>query len=197
MSGDGGPPAGERPGHRTVLVVVESPSKARKIQAFLRDPPHPAGVDEEEEEEAKEGGCTYVVRATRGHILRLPRRGYGFDPKLLDADFEPEYEVEKPDVVSGLREAAGAAAEVLIATDGDREGAAIGFHVLSVLGVDWRVARRAVFFEVTRDAVRAAVANPVPLDALTGRDALERHKLDRALIRLDVDRVALGSLVGK
>ena len=145
------------------LVIVESPGKIRKIQGFL--------------------GPGYKVVATRGHLLGLPAKGYGFDPEALDAAFEVDYETlaSKAADVRQLRQAARRAASVIVATDADREGAAIGFHALQVLGVDWRTARRAVFFEITRDALRRAVADPQPLDRRLYRAQQARRLVDRAV----------------
>ena len=133
------------------LVIVESPGKIRKIQGFL--------------------GPGYKVVATRGHLLGLPAKGYGFDPEALDAAFEVDYETlaSKAGDVRQLRQAARRAAGVVVATDAGAS-MTIDFHALEVLGVDWRTARQAVFFEITRDALRR-VAEPQPLGRRSAQQA--------------------------
>ena len=128
---------------KTVLFVVESPGKVRKIQAYL--------------------GPGYKVVPTVGHILDIGKKGYGFKRDELGADFEPDYRPINAKAIAELRRwAKKCGGGVLIGTDADRTGAAIGFHVLEVLGLDWRTSRRAVFTEITKEALLAAVAAPVP-----------------------------------
>ena len=127
---------------KTVLFVVESPGKVRKIQAYL--------------------GPGYKVVPTVGHILDIGKKGYGFKRDELGADFEPDYRPINAKAIAELRRwAKKCGGGVLIGTDADRTGAAIGFHVLQVLGLDWRTSRRAVFTEITKEALLAAVAAPV------------------------------------
>src|SRR5579875_2382123 len=95
------------------LIVVESPTKARTISRFL--------------------GSQYTVVASSGHIRDLPKKGDGYDPET----FEPQYEIvaDKAKTIKALKEAARGADEILIATDPDREGEAIGWHVTKVLNL--------------------------------------------------------------
>ena len=147
----------------STLVIVESPGKVKTIQRYL--------------------GPDYNVIATRGHIMGLPTKGYGFDSASLDTDFDVKYRElpQKQQDIQRLRAAARRANTVLVATDGDREGAAIGFHALRVLGLDWRTARRAVFFEITREALTRAVARPQPLDRRLYCAQQARRLVDRAV----------------
>ena len=119
------------------LVIVESPAKARTIAGFL--------------------GGDYVVKASMGHIRDLPAKGLQVD---VDNHFRVEYEVHasKRDVIRDLKAALKDADELYLATDEDREGEAISWHLLEVLKPQVPV-RRMVFHEITRAAIEAAVAN--------------------------------------
>lgn len=145
------------------LVVVESPGKVAKIQAIL--------------------GPDYRVLATRGHVFTLPKRGYGFDESNLGGDFEVKYEElpSRKSEIGCLRREAAKARRVIIATDADREGAAIGFHVLDALGIPWETSERAVFFEITRDALARAFDNLEPLDVALYRAQQARRLVDRGV----------------
>lgn len=144
-----------------VLFVVESPGKVKKIQAYL--------------------GSGYIVVATKGHILDIGRKGYGFDRAALEGDFEPDYGPTNRKAIAELRRCAKRCDGVLIGTDADRTGAAIGFHVLQVLGLGWRTAKRAVFTEITEAALLRAVERPVPLDEGLYRAEQARRLIDRAV----------------
>lgn len=146
-----------------ILVIVESPGKVKKIQGIL--------------------GSGYTVVATRGHLLGLPARGYGFDRKDLAKDFDVKYVplASRAGDIARLRAAARAASRVIVATDGDREGAAIGFHALALLGIDWRSAQRAVFFEITKTAITRAIAAPVPMDHPLYEAQQARRLVDRVV----------------
>src|SRR5919106_2433482 len=119
------------------LVIVESPAKARTIAGFL--------------------GSSYVVKASMGHIRDLSPKGLNVD---VDNGFKVDYEVHasKKDVIRELRSALADADELLLATDEDREGEAISWHLLEVLKPRVPV-RRMVFHEITPQAIQAAVDN--------------------------------------
>ncbi|HEY7478169.1 MAG TPA: type I DNA topoisomerase, partial [Actinomycetota bacterium] len=140
------------------LVVVESPAKAKTIEKYL--------------------GGDYAVRASYGHIRDLPKSDLGVD---VDQEFAVTYEVP-PDSekhVAALRKANKGADGLILATDYDREGEAIAFHVASLLGVDPGSARRVTFTEITRDAILEAFQHPREID-LKLFDAQEaRRVLDR------------------
>ena len=153
------------------LVIVESPAKARKIASFL--------------------GSNFVVESSRGHIRDLPRGAADVPAKYkgqawarlgvdVDNDFEPLYLVtsDKKATVTELKDALKEVDELYLATDGDREGEAIAWHLLETLKPKVPV-HRMVFHEITESAIQAAAANPRDLDhALV--DAQEtRRILDR------------------
>jgi DNA topoisomerase-1 len=125
------------------LVIVESPAKARTIAGFL--------------------GGDYVVRASMGHIRDLPAKGLQVD---VDNGFKVEYEVHasKKEVIRELKAALKDADELYLATDEDREGEAISWHLLEVLKPRVPV-RRMVFHEITRSAIEHAVANSRDIDS--------------------------------
>ncbi len=154
------------------LVIVESPAKARTIAGYL--------------------GGDYFVESSRGHIRDLPR-GAGDVPARykgqawarlgvdVDHDFEPLYIVtpDKKGTVSELRDALRGADELYLATDGDREGEAIAWHLLQTLKPKVPV-RRMVFHEITGPAIRAAAENPRDLDL----DLVDAQETRRILDRL-------------
>src|SRR5213076_2358040 len=128
------------------LVIVESPTKAKTIGKYL--------------------GKGYTVKATIGHLRDLPRRELGVD---VENNFAPKYVTikEKAKTLAEIKKAAKAADRVLLATDPDREGEAIAWHVASQLdgdgGRNGKI-RRVLFHEITRDAVAEALANPLNID---------------------------------
>ncbi|MBI4259663.1 MAG: type I DNA topoisomerase, partial [Actinobacteria bacterium] len=140
------------------LVVVESPTKAKTLERYL--------------------GQGYTVRASYGHIRDLPRNKLGVD---TEREFEPEYVVpeESEKAVAALRAAHRKAGGLILATDLDREGEAIAYHVASVLDIDPGQAERVTFTEITRDAVLEAFANPRPLDLKLIEAQQARRILDR------------------
>ncbi|MGE0877139.1 MAG: type I DNA topoisomerase [Acidimicrobiia bacterium] len=115
------------------LVIVESPNKARTISQFL--------------------GSEFDVKASMGHIADLPSKGLSID---VDNDFKPIYEITKKDIVRDLRAALKGASELYLATDEDREGEAISWHLLEALKPTVPV-KRMVFHEITRPAIERAV----------------------------------------
>jgi DNA topoisomerase-1 len=140
------------------LVVVESPAKAKTIEKYL--------------------GSDFTVRASYGHIRDLPKSDLGVD---VEREFEVTYEVPEDSKkhVTQLKNALKQADELVLATDYDREGEAIAFHVATLLGVDPVQAKRVTFTEITRDAILEAFRNPREID-LKLFDAQEaRRVLDR------------------
>ena len=140
------------------LVVVESPAKAKTIEKYLGD--------------------GYAVRASYGHIRDLPRSKLGVDP---DQDFAVQYEVPEDSKrhVADLKRALKQNEDLVLATDYDREGEAIAFHVATLLGVEPAGAKRVTFTEITRDAILEAFAHPRTID-MELFDAQEaRRILDR------------------
>jgi DNA topoisomerase-1 len=139
------------------LVIVESPAKAKTINKFI--------------------GKDYVVKASVGHVRDLPKSELGID----EDTFEPKYEVleGKEKVVSELRAAAKNADIIYIASDPDREGEAIGWHVMKLLGGDPGKYRRIRFHEITRNAVRKAMDSPTEIDMNKVDAQQARRVLDR------------------
>ena len=140
------------------LVIVESPSKAKTIEKFL--------------------GSKYKVIATKGHLRDLPKSRLGID---MEKDFAPEYiNVRgKGDTIKEIKAAAKDASKIYLATDPDREGEAIAWHICSILGIDPGKANRIAFHEITKPAVLEAVKSPRPVDmqlvdAQQGRRVLDR-----------------------
>ncbi len=140
------------------LVIVESPAKAKTIEKFL--------------------GKDYHVMSSYGHIRDLKRKSFSID---VDNNFEPIYEIpdDKKALVGDLKKAAKGAKMVWLASDEDREGEAIAWHLYEVLGLKPDNTRRIVFHEITKDAILNAIANPRSIDL--GRvDAQQaRRVLDR------------------
>ncbi len=150
---------------KTRLVIVESPAKARTIGKYL--------------------GAGYCVKASVGHIRDLPERELGVD---VAAGFEPKYVTirGKGKVIQELRREAEKADEVLLATDPDREGEAIAYHVAEQLGYDGEDDgdggprfQRVLFHEITRDAIKAALEHPTALDMKKVEAQQARRILDR------------------
>ena len=139
------------------LVIVESPAKAKTINKFI--------------------GSDYIVKASVGHVRDLPKSDLGVDEET----FEPTYEVleGKEKVVSELKAAAKKATNIFIASDPDREGEAIGWHVMSLLGGDSTKVRRVLFHEITKNAVRKAMDNPTDIDMNKVNAQQARRVLDR------------------
>jgi DNA topoisomerase-1 len=140
------------------LVIVESPAKAKTIKRFL--------------------GKDYDVEASMGHVRDLPSNTIAVD---TEDTFEPEYVVpdEKKSVVKKLKEALKKSTDLWIATDEDREGEAIGWHLTQVLKRDPATVKRIVFHEITESAIKEAVANPRTLDMKLVDAQQARRVLDR------------------
>ncbi len=140
------------------LLIVESPAKAKTIEKIL--------------------GSDFQVKSCFGHIRDLQKAGMGID---LEKNFEPTYIVppEKEKVVAELKKLAGKSEEVWLATDEDREGEAIGWHLCEVLGLDPKKTKRIVFHEITKPAIKSAVENPRLLDMNLVMAQQARRILDR------------------
>jgi DNA topoisomerase-1 len=140
------------------LVIVESPAKAKTIEKFL--------------------GKDFRVVSSFGHIRDLSKKNLGIDIKN---NFEPDYEVpkEKAKVVSELRKAASDSKNIWIASDEDREGEAIAWHLVSVLKLDLLTTKRIVFHEITNEAISNAIENPRKVDMNLVNSQQARRILDR------------------
>ncbi|MDP9242561.1 MAG: DNA topoisomerase, partial [Actinomycetota bacterium] len=140
------------------LVVVESPTKAKTLERYL--------------------GPDYTVKASYGHIRDLPKNKLGVD---TEHEFEPEYIVPESSkkAVTQLKSAHKKAGDLVLATDFDREGEAIAFHVAEILGVDPGEAKRVTFTEITKDAVLEAFREPRSLDLQLVEAQQARRILDR------------------
>ncbi len=139
------------------LVIVESPAKAKTIEKFL--------------------GKDFKVMSSFGHIRDLKKKNFGVDL----SSFEPQYEIpaDKERVVSELRTAAQKADTVWLASDEDREGEAISWHLAEVLGLDPVHSQRIVFHEITKPAILAAIENPRRIDLNLVDAQQARRVLDR------------------
>ena len=140
------------------LVIVESPAKARTIEKFL--------------------GKGYTVKSSFGHIRDLKKKGLGID---IENGFLPQYEIssDKKKTVSELKTAAGKAETVWLASDEDREGEAIAWHLAETLSLDPEKTRRIVFHEITKNAILNAIENPRDIDMNLVKAQQARRVLDR------------------
>ncbi|MBN9393223.1 MAG: type I DNA topoisomerase [Chloroflexi bacterium] len=142
------------------LVIVESPAKAKTIGKYL--------------------GKGYTVRASYGHVRDLPKSKLGVE---VEESFQPQYLIprDKKEVVKELKEQVKSADEILLATDPDREGEAIAWHLVSATGLEnsTKKVRRIVFHEITKDAIKDAVKHPraIDMDLVNAQQA--RRILDR------------------
>ncbi|HPF40266.1 MAG TPA: type I DNA topoisomerase [Phycisphaerae bacterium] len=141
------------------LVIVESPAKAKTINKYL--------------------GSDYVVKASKGHVRDLPPHAYGIDPAK---NFEPTYEIlpDHSKIVSELRKYSDDAETVYLATDLDREGEAIAWHLKHALDLPDNKVRRVVFNEITKTAIRNAFDNPHEIDV----DKVDAQQARRILDRI-------------
>ena len=140
------------------LVIVESPAKAKTIEKFL--------------------GKDFKVMSSYGHIRDLNKKKFSID---IEHDFTPIYEIpeDKKALVSDLKKAVKNASTVWLASDEDREGEAIAWHLCEVLGLDPETTKRIVFHEITKNAIENAIKNPRAID-LNRVDAQQaRRVLDR------------------
>jgi len=141
------------------LVIVESPAKAKTIEGYL--------------------GKDYVVRSSYGHIRDIPSKGMNID---LENDFLPSYEIsaDKKKVVSELKKLSKEAEMVWLATDEDREGEAISWHLSEALGLKENKTKRIVFHEITKPAILKAIETP---------RAIDKHLVDAQQARRVLDRI--------
>jgi DNA topoisomerase-1 len=139
------------------LVIVESPAKAKTIEQYL--------------------GKDYTVKSSYGHIRDLPKKGLNID---IEHNFEPTYEIspEKKKTVAELKKDAKTM-DVWLASDEDREGEAIAWHLTQALGLDPAKTKRIVFHEITRPAIEAAIKNPRTVDVKLVDAQQARRVLDR------------------
>ncbi len=139
------------------LVIVESPAKAKTIEKYL--------------------GSDFMVKSSMGHIRALPSKNGSID---VDNDFKPVFEIDpgKRKVISELKKASKAADAVWLASDEDREGEAIAWHLAEVLGLDQKTTRRIVFHEITKSALDEAVKNPGTIDDKLVQAQQARQALD-------------------
>jgi DNA topoisomerase-1 len=150
------PSGGEGSGKN--LVIVESPKKAKAINKFL--------------------GSGYIVKASMGHVRDLPKRKLGLD---VANGYAPSYEImpAKKETINDLKREAARASMVYLATDPDREGEAIAWHLKEALGIEDARTRRVLFFEITERAVKEAFnhVGPIDMDKVNAQQA--RRFLDR------------------
>lgn len=140
------------------LVIVESPAKAKTIEGFL--------------------GKDYTVKSSFGHVRDLVKKGYGID---VDNNFTPTYEVQpdKERVIAELKKLSKNAEMVWLASDEDREGEAISWHLFETLGLEKKKTKRIVFHEITKPAIQKAIANPREIDINLVNAQQARRILDR------------------
>ena len=141
------------------LVIVESPAKAKTIEKFL--------------------GKDFKVASSYGHIADLPSKELGVD---VDGDFSPKYQVskDKKTIVKSLKDLANKADMVWLASDEDREGEAIAWHLSESLNLDKTKTKRIVFHEITKSAIEKAVQNPRSIDY----DLVDAQQARRVLDRI-------------
>ena len=141
------------------LVIVESPAKVKTIKKFL--------------------GKNYEVMASNGHVRDLPKSQLGID---VDGDFEPKYITirGKGDILAKLRKEAKKADKIYLATDPDREGEAISWHLVNALKLEGKNVSRISFNEITKNAVKESLKNPREIDM----DLVDAQQARRALDRI-------------
>ena len=140
------------------LVIVESPAKVKTIKKFL--------------------GSNYTVAASQGHVRDLPKSSLGID---IEHDYEPKYITirGKGDILASLRKEVKKSDKVYLATDPDREGEAISWHLAAALKLDPKKMRRITFNEITKNAVKASLKAPRDIDMNLVNAQQARHILDR------------------
>ena len=140
------------------LVIVESPAKARTIGRYL--------------------GSDYAIVASLGHVRDLPAKELGVD---VDQDFKPQYEVlkDKQKVVKEVRQTSKDASNIYLATDPDREGEAIAWHLVNSAGLGRKSLQRVVFHEITEEAIKEAFRHPRDIDINLVNAQQARRILDR------------------
>jgi len=140
------------------LVIVESPAKAKTIEKFL--------------------GKDFLVTSSMGHIRDLEKKDFGID---IQNNFTPKYEIspDKKKLVAELKKLAKESKTIWLASDEDREGEAISWHLMETLALDPENTKRIVFHEITKEAILKAVQNPRPLDINLVNAQQARRVLDR------------------
>jgi DNA topoisomerase-1 len=140
------------------LVIVESPAKAKTIEGFL--------------------GKDFTVRSSFGHVRDLVKKGFGID---IERNFTPTYEIQpdKQKVIAELKKLSKNAEMIWLASDEDREGEAISWHLYETLGLDKKRTRRIVFHEITKPAIQKAIENPRDIDLNLVNAQQARRILDR------------------
>jgi len=140
------------------LVIVESPAKARTIERFL--------------------GKEYLVKSSFGHVMDLSKKDLGVD---IENGFVPKYEIssDKKKIVTDLKKLAKDAETIWLATDEDREGEAISWHLVDALKLDEAKVRRIVFHEITKSAITEAIEKPRSIDKNLVNAQMARRVLDR------------------
>ena len=140
------------------LVIVESPAKAKTIEGFL--------------------GKDFIVRSSFGHVMDLNKKKISVD---IENDFQPEYEIspDKKKVVSELKKIAKDAEMVWLASDEDREGEAISWHLFNALNLKDDKTKRIVFHEITKNAISEAIQSPRDIDRNLVSAQQARRVLDR------------------
>lgn len=140
------------------LVIVESPAKVKTIKKFL--------------------GSSYTVAASQGHVRDLPKSSLGID---IEHDYEPKYITirGKGDILAALRKEVKKSDKVFLATDPDREGEAISWHLAAALKLDQKKMRRITFNEITKNAVKASLKSPRDIDMNLVDAQQARRVLDR------------------
>ena len=141
------------------LVVVESPAKARTLEKYL--------------------GSNFRVKASLGHVRDLPKSKLGLD---VENDFQPKYVIplDKRKLVKDLKDTAKTAGDIYLATDPDREGEAIAWHLMEAMGLGPRQVHRVDFHEITEHAVKEAISHPRKIDM----DLVDAQQARRVLDRL-------------
>jgi len=157
------------------LLIVESPAKAKTIEKFL--------------------GKDFKVKSSYGHIRDLDK---GLSAVNIKRDFEPKYVItpDKKKLVKELKEAVGNAEEVWLATDEDREGEAISWHLCQVLGLDENTTKRIVFREITKPAIQNAIQHPRNVDLNLVNAQQARRILDR-LVGYELSELLWKKIKGK
>ena len=147
------------------LVIVESPTKASTIKGYL--------------------GSNYKVMASKGHIRDLPKSSLGID---IEDDFKAKYiNIRgKAELINELKKEAKNASKVYLATDPDREGEAISWHLATVLGLDDKKAFRVYFNEITKNAVKDAIHNPSAINP----DLVDAQQARRLIDRIVGDKLS-------
>ena len=149
------------------LLIVESPAKAKTIEKYL--------------------GKDFKVKSSYGHIRDLDKGNKGVD---IEEDFQPNYVVspEKTKVVKELKDWVKKVEEVWLATDEDREGEAISWHLCEVLGLDPHTTKRIVFREITKPAIERAIVEPRTVD-LNLVDAQQARRILDRLVGFDLSKL--------